>query len=162
MPMRRRARPNSRPPSVVISMSLRVTVPAVGSTSRLMQRMTVDLPAPEGPISAITWPSGTSRSMPFSARSPVRYRFTRPLMRSICPPTCRDELLASVLDPGRLVDLAQNRPILLVFDRNELAFLFELGRERRTLPRKLKERLLDLLDQLRLEVVGIAVAAGRE
>src|SRR5258705_217021 len=84
MPMRRRARRNSRLPSVVISMSFSVTVPAVGSTSRLMQRMTVDLPAPEGPISAIT------------------------------------------------------------------------------LPRKLKERLLDLLDQLRLEVVGIAVAAGRE
>ena len=47
-------------------------VPAVGSTRRLMQRMTVDLPAPDGPISAITWPSGTSRSMPLIARSPVR------------------------------------------------------------------------------------------
>jgi len=56
----------------VISTSLRVTVPAVGSTSRLMQRITVDLPAPDGPISAITWPSGTSRSMPLSATSPVR------------------------------------------------------------------------------------------
>ena len=72
MPMRRRARRSSLRPSVVISVSLSVTVPAVGSTSRLMQRITVDLPAPDGPISAITWPSGTSRSMPLSARSPVR------------------------------------------------------------------------------------------
>ena len=72
MPMRRRARRSSPLPSPVSSVSLSVMVPAVGSTSRLMQRMTVDLPAPEGPISAITWPSGTSRSMPFSARSPVR------------------------------------------------------------------------------------------
>jgi len=71
IPMRRRARRSSPRPSPVITVSLRVTVPAVGSTSRLMQRMTVDFPAPDGPIKAITWPSSRSTSIPFSARSPV-------------------------------------------------------------------------------------------
>ena len=70
--------------------------------------------------------------------------------------------LASVFDAGGLVDLAQNRPVFFVFDRDELVFLLELGLQRRALPREAEERLLDLLDQLRVEVVDVAVAGGRE
>jgi len=72
MPSLRRARrsaPRDRP---VTSTSLSAMVPAVGSTSRLMQRISVDLPAPDGPISATTSPFATSRSTVSSARSPVR------------------------------------------------------------------------------------------
>jgi hypothetical protein len=53
-------------------MSLSAIVPAVGSTSLFTQRMSVDLPAPDGPISATTSPRATSRSTLLSARSPVR------------------------------------------------------------------------------------------
>ena len=44
-------------------------VRAIGMVSfiRLMQRRNVDLPQPEGPISAVTWFAGMSRSMPKSA-----------------------------------------------------------------------------------------------
>ena len=59
-------------PKVVSSTPLSAMVPAVGSTSRLMQRISVDLPAPDGPISATTSPCATSRSILSSARSPVR------------------------------------------------------------------------------------------
>jgi hypothetical protein len=47
-------------------------LPDVGSTSRLMQRISVDLPAPDGPISAMTWPFGTVSVTFWSALSPVR------------------------------------------------------------------------------------------
>jgi hypothetical protein len=47
-----------RPESRVSSVSLRRMLPPVGSTRRLTQRIRVLLPAPEGPISAITWPAG--------------------------------------------------------------------------------------------------------
>jgi hypothetical protein len=42
--------------------------PSLGSTSRLMQRISVDLPAPEGPISPRIWPLGTDRSRPSGQR----------------------------------------------------------------------------------------------
>ncbi|ODS02031.1 hypothetical protein AUC71_02745 [Methyloceanibacter marginalis] len=67
MPMRRRARRKPARPSRVISVSLSCTWPLVGSTSRLMQRMSVDLPAPDGPISPTTCPAGTSNETPSSA-----------------------------------------------------------------------------------------------
>ena len=42
---------------------------AIGMVSfiRLMQRRKVDLPQPDGPISAVTWFAGMSRSTPKSA-----------------------------------------------------------------------------------------------
>lgn len=39
------------------------TLPPSGTTSRLMQRSSVDLPEPDGPISATTPPLATSRLM---------------------------------------------------------------------------------------------------
>ncbi|OBX37059.1 hypothetical protein A8U91_01407 [Halomonas elongata] len=59
MPIRRRARRKSRPRMAARSLSPNLIVPDEGSTRRLMQRIRVDLPAPEGPISPITWPCGT-------------------------------------------------------------------------------------------------------
>ena len=41
--------------------------PASGSTRRLTMRKVVDLPQPEGPISAQVVPSGTARSTPLTA-----------------------------------------------------------------------------------------------
>src|SRR5690242_2807825 len=164
MPMRRRARRSSRWPSAVISVPLRMIVPPVGSTSRLMQRTTVDFPAPDGPIRAMSWPSGRSKSIPFTARSPARYRFSRPLMRSMCvaPRRGLHASFAGIFHPGRRVDLADDAPVLLVVDRDEAVLLLELGLEARALPREGEERLLDLLDQLGIEIVGIAVARGGE
>ncbi|MNL67870.1 hypothetical protein D3C87_1925120 [compost metagenome] len=40
--------------------------PPSGIVSRLIQRSSVDLPEPDGPISATTWPRSTSRLMSFS------------------------------------------------------------------------------------------------
>ena len=71
MPIWRRARRSPFWLSRVSSMSFRKALPPVGSISRLMQRIMVDLPAPDGPISATTWPFGISRLTSFSARSPV-------------------------------------------------------------------------------------------
>ena len=72
MPIRRRARRNSPPDSAVMFRSPRWTVPALGSTSRLMQRIRVDLPAPDGPIRPRTCPAGTVKLTFISALSPVR------------------------------------------------------------------------------------------
>ena len=67
MPMRRRARRKPLRPRRVMSVSLTSTRPLLGFTSRLMQRISVDLPLPEGPISPTTWPAGTSKETPRSA-----------------------------------------------------------------------------------------------
>src|SRR4029453_10848010 len=45
------------------------TRPRSGISSRLMQRRSVDLPEPDGPISATAEPLGTSSEMPFSTCS---------------------------------------------------------------------------------------------
>ena len=65
MPIRRRAASMSQSGSVS-SMPPTVTVPAVGSSSRLMQRSRVDLPDPLGPMTQTTWPLRISRSIPRS------------------------------------------------------------------------------------------------
>ncbi len=54
MPMRRRAFLRPWRLSALISVPFSTTLPEVGSTSRLMQRMRVLLPAPEEPITATT------------------------------------------------------------------------------------------------------------
>src|SRR3954447_20929987 len=70
--------------------------------------------------------------------------------------------LAAVFHARRGVDLADHAPVFLVGDRHELVLALELGLERRALPRERKERLLDLLGELRIEIVCDAVAGGRE
>src|SRR5262249_2060874 len=141
--MRRRARRNSAPPSVVISMSLSVTVPSVGSTRRLMQRMTFDLPAPDGPISAIlavghVEVDALEREVAgaVALRQPLDPKHSAALRLSAAG------LLAGVLDPGRRVDLADHAPVLLIGDRDEAVLVLEFRLERRALPPEREERPL--------------------
>src|SRR5260221_12412351 len=85
-------------------------------------------------------------------------------MRSIRlrPRLSADGLLAGVLDAGRRVDLADHAPVLLIGDRDEAVLVLEFRLERGALPREGEERLLDFLDQGRIEIVGVAVAGGWE
>src|SRR5882762_4897949 len=50
----------------VMSVPSTTTEPLVGSSSRLQQRSSVDLPEPEGPMMKTSSPWATARSMPFS------------------------------------------------------------------------------------------------
>src|SRR5207253_9652783 len=52
--------------SRVMSVPSTTTEPLVGSSSRLQQRSSVDLPEPEGPMMKTSSPWATARSMPFS------------------------------------------------------------------------------------------------
>jgi hypothetical protein len=54
MPMRRRASRSALPRSFARSWPRNMISPAVGSTSRLMQRISVDLPVPDGPMTAVS------------------------------------------------------------------------------------------------------------
>src|SRR5215203_6737243 len=56
--------------------------PAVGSTRRLMQRISVDLPVPDGPMTAVMPRPGMARSMSFSTGTPGRYSLRSLRMRS--------------------------------------------------------------------------------
>lgn len=71
MPMLRRRPRSSHPRSAVTSTSLKRTVPPFGSTSLLMQRMSVDLPAPLGPMMAKKSSASTSNEMPFRISGPA-------------------------------------------------------------------------------------------
>jgi len=64
------AKPSGSPPTS--------TTPALGASSSAMQRSSVLLPEPEGPIRHVTWPWGTSRSMPRSTSASPK-RLTRAL-----------------------------------------------------------------------------------
>jgi len=73
MPIRRRALRRSRRFSARMSTPSSRTLPEVGSTRRLMQRMSVLLPAPEGPMMVTTSGSPTEKLTRFSAAVPVGY-----------------------------------------------------------------------------------------
>src|SRR5256714_5070615 len=80
--MRRRARRSAVPSSFARSWPMNRISPAVGSTSRLMQRTSVDLPAPDGPITAVM-PRPSSASDTFlSTIELVRYCLLRLRMTS--------------------------------------------------------------------------------
>ena len=51
---------------VVFADAFRALPPLVGSSSRLQQRSSVDLPEPEGPMMKTSSPCATARSIPFS------------------------------------------------------------------------------------------------
>ena len=57
--------------SPVTSVSPRTTCPLVGVSSAARQCMRVDLPDPDGPITAVNSPTGKSRLTPSSARTAV-------------------------------------------------------------------------------------------
>ena len=67
----------------VNSNPLTVTVPVVGTSNRLMQRSTVDLPEPLGPTMTSTSPSATSRSMSRTAWMVLSKVLERPRRRII-------------------------------------------------------------------------------
>src|SRR5580700_766088 len=73
-----------------------------------------------------------------------------------------DRLFAGVLDAIGGIDLADDAPVFLIGDRYETVLFLEFRLQRRALPREGEERLLDFLDQRRIEIVGVAVAGGRE
>src|SRR6185436_12078379 len=50
----------------VISVPSTMTAPLEGSSSRLQQRSSVDLPEPDGPMMKTSSPCATARSMPFN------------------------------------------------------------------------------------------------
>jgi hypothetical protein len=58
-----------RPRNAVTDSPLNKTVPLVGSTKRLIHRISVDFPAPDKPITATNSPADTSRSTPFKAQT---------------------------------------------------------------------------------------------
>ena len=66
-------------------MPSKTTLPPLGSSSRLMQRSSVLLPEPEGPMMKTSSRSLTERSMPFKT-SVAPKLFLRPAMRSIAMP----------------------------------------------------------------------------
>ena len=67
---RRRVRPASR--RRVTSVAPIVTVPASGVSRPARQCMSVDLPLPEGPITAVQRPLSMATSTPSSARTVTR------------------------------------------------------------------------------------------
>src|SRR6266581_717319 len=77
MPMRRRACRNALRDSRTRSWPSSSTAPALGSTSRLMQRISVLLPVPDGPMIAVMPRAAMSRLMSFSTGLPVMYDFER-------------------------------------------------------------------------------------
>src|SRR3981081_2620203 len=78
MAIRRRAWRSSAPRIAVISWPPIRTRPEVGSTSRLMQRRSVDLPDPLGPMIETNWPFWTSRDTDSSALVPPGKTLVRP------------------------------------------------------------------------------------
>ena len=96
-------------------------MPAVGSTSRLMQRMTVDLPAPDGPISAITCAVGHVEvdALEREIAGAVALGQTLDPQHRL-PPAMRLHYLQVYFTPLACVDLANDAPVFLVGDRDEL------------------------------------------
>ena len=78
-----RARRNFPERILTIFSPLSQISPDVGFSSRFTQRIKVLFPAPDGPMSAITWPFSTLRSTPFMAKSPVLYFLTSCFISSI-------------------------------------------------------------------------------
>ena len=87
MAQRARQWRNSRPRRTPVSAPFQMIRPALGSISRLIMRSSVDLPAPEGPITPTNWPFGISRDTPSTARlrpkSRVKPSSTNMLRRTI-------------------------------------------------------------------------------
>ena len=72
MPIERRAWRSARFGRPTISAPSTMTRPALGRSSPLTSRISVDLPAPERPMMPRTEPRGTARSMPSSAVTAAR------------------------------------------------------------------------------------------
>src|SRR6476659_6075469 len=80
-----------------------VSVPDVGSIIRLIMRIDVVLPQPEGPTNTVSVPSGTSRVRSSTATVPSGYCLvtaSKVIMNLLCYPLASDRLVEPVgLDP---------------------------------------------------------------
>src|SRR5256712_147940 len=174
MPMRRRAMRRAPRGSATRSCPSKITCPAVGSTSRLMQRIRVDLPVPEGPMTAMSARYSNSSTMPRSTGWPGLYSLTSPrtesaaltLFLALCGcfgflPGERVERRLVELLAAAFGDLPHQVPVLLVIDREEavgaVERLLHLGREAVSV-----ETLEQRVAQLRLEGVRVRKRRGRK
>ena len=76
------------PRSSVRSCAVQQDLAALGSTRRLMQRISVDLPVPEGPMTAVIPSGAMDRSMPRSTGLPGAYSLHRPRITRPRGPPC--------------------------------------------------------------------------
>src|SRR4051812_42370332 len=132
MPMRRRATRNSRPPSRTMSWPRKWISPAVGSTRRLMDRTSVDLPVPDGPMIAVMPRPSTVSETSLSTGCPGRYSLRKLRMTSARSTSSAtglsgvDTSMARML--RRLLLLRRRLLLLLLCQRLGLALCFRLER----------------------------------
>src|SRR6185436_11181231 len=77
MPMRRRASRSARPLSLARSVPMNRISPEVGLVRRLMQRIRVDLPVPDGPMIAVMPRPANVSEISFRTGWPLRYSLER-------------------------------------------------------------------------------------
>ena len=77
--MSRRSRISVSPRACAMSWPWNHTLPAVGSSSRISVRPSVDLPQPDSPTSPSVWPGISSKLTPATARSAPTVRPNTPL-----------------------------------------------------------------------------------
>src|SRR5207248_8229374 len=179
MPIWRRAWRRSAPDRRARSTPSNNISPAVGSTRRLMQRISVLLPVPEGPITALTPRSPNAMSMWRRIGLPRTYSLLRPRMTSaiIAPHAtsllrfgggfrffARGFLLVRRLVeslPRSARDLPHDFPRRLVIDREK-----SIGAVERLLHFRRETKLVEAREQfvgeLRLEVVRVSERRRRE
>eukprot|EP01136_Pigoraptor_vietnamica_P018267 Opistho-1_new@5291 len=141
------------------------TRPAVGSTRRFTQRISVDLPAPDGPIRPITSPAPSRRLTSTSAASAFPYRLCSPHSSSSAGARAA-ALAAGMAHPHGLVDLAHDPPGIPVADGQKFfqrrIAAPELAGQCGPAPVEREEGLAHLRRQLGRQVVRMAVGDGRE
>src|SRR5882757_3723148 len=82
--------------TLVTSLPSTVSVPDVGSIIRLIIRIDVVLPQPDGPTNTARVPSGTSRLSSSTATVPSGYFLVTPSKEIMCPALFRDRLVEPV------------------------------------------------------------------
>src|SRR5205823_8733921 len=138
MPMSLRARFRSTPRADSSTPSTRIT-PRVGSSSRLMQRRSVLLPEPDGPMTMMTSRGRTRRLTPFrTSRSP----------NDLCRPSISSRKGASAIERGAAASTAlRGVPCGVVALETRRAPAGEDRGEGRVLGRRLLEPLLVVLHE---------------
>ena len=84
IPMRRRMRAKRGPPEVRDVRPVEQHAPASGSSSRTMQRASVDLPQPDSPTIPMAAPASTENDTPSTARTTCGRRPSRPRRTGKC------------------------------------------------------------------------------
>src|ERR1700758_5257910 len=128
------------------------------SCMRLMQRMNVDLPHPEGPISAVAWLAATLRLMSYKA-CPLPYQAFRLSTWIPTPILCRSERAAAdhITDGRNRGDDENNQyqssspclPVPLVIGRNRVHKNLQRQSRRRFVIAKIPELVAECGKQQR-------------